>query len=182
MKTAVAIRHIQFEDMGTLEPLLQRRGYRTEYCGAETLGGEITKVAAADILIVLGAPIGACDEDVYPFLNYELSLIRQQLDAQRPLLGICLGAQLMARVLGAPVAAMARKEIGFSPVELTASGLQSPLSGLPDDTAVLHWHGDQFAIPSGAESLARTALCPHQAFAVGKHALGLQFHLEADTE
>ena len=88
----------------------------------------------------------------------------------------------MAHVLGAPVVSMGHKEIGFSPIALTAAGRKSPLSNLPEDAAVLHWHGDQFAIPNGLESLASTPLCPHQAFAPGKNALGLQFHLEADTD
>lgn len=77
---------------------------------------------------------------------------------------------------------MGHKEIGFSPVMLTAAGRASPLAGLTADTDVLHWHGDQFAIPNGLESLASTSLCPHQAFAAGDYALGLQFHLEADPQ
>ena len=77
---------------------------------------------------------------------------------------------------------MAHKEIGFSPVTLTAVGHASPLAGLTEDTDVLHWHGDQFAIPNGLESLASTSLCPHQAFADGDYAMGLQFHLEADPQ
>ena len=85
-------------------------------------------------------------------------------------------------MLGAAVTPMGHKEIGFSPVMLTAAGRASPLAGLTADTDVLHWHGDQFAIPNGLESLASTSLCPHQAFAAGDYALGLQFHLEADPQ
>ena len=140
------------------------------------------EAAKVDLLIVLGAPIGATDEKIYPFLTQELRVIEHRLNDQRPLLGICLGAQLMAHVLGASVASMGHKEIGFSPIALTAAGRKSSLSSLPADTAVLHWHGDQFAIPDGLESLASTPLCPHQAFSLGNHALGLQFHLEADTD
>jgi GMP synthase (glutamine-hydrolysing) len=182
MKTAIAIRHVHFENLGTLEPLLHRRGYKTEYydVGVQQLGA--LEVEKADLLVVLGAPIGAGDEGTYPFLSQELRLIDQRLSTQRPLLGICLGAQLMARALGASVAPMGRKEIGFSPVTLTAAGRMSPLACLPADAAVLHWHGDQFAIPNGAESLASTPLCPHQAFSPGNYALGLQFHLETDTQ
>jgi GMP synthase (glutamine-hydrolysing) len=182
MKTAIAIRHVHFEDLGTLEPLLHRRGYETYYCdlGAEELDAQ--QVDKADLLVVLGAPIGACDESAYPFLLRELKLIERRLDRRSPLLGICLGAQLMARVLGAAVAPMGHKEIGFSPLSLTAAGHLSPLEKLPENTAVLHWHGDEFQIPNGLESLATTALCPHQAFAVGDYALGLQFHLEADSQ
>jgi len=182
MKTAIAIRHVHFEDLGTLEPLLHQRGYETHYVNAGVQDLDAAGAAKADLLVVLGAPIGATDEKIYPFLTQELRLIEQRLNDQRPLLGICLGAQLMAHVLGASVTSMEHKEIGFSPIELTAAGHKSPLSSLPADTAVLHWHGDQFAIPNGLESLASTLLCPHQAFAPGKYALGLQFHLEADTD
>lgn len=182
MKTAIAIRHVHFEDLGTLGPLLHQRGYSTRYCDAGVQEFNTPEIAEADLLIVLGAPVGAGDENLYPFLAQELELIEHRLGRQQPLLGVCLGAQLMARVLGASVAPMERKEIGFSPIALTEAGRASCLAHLPAETAVLHWHGDQFAIPNGAESLASTPLCPHQAFALGNYALGLQFHLEADAE
>lgn len=182
MKIAIAIRHVHFEDLGTLGPLLHRRGYQVDYRDAGVRELHAPELEKADLLVVLGAPIGARDEKTYPFLTQELRLIEQRLELRRPLLGICLGAQLMARVLGAAVAPMGHKEIGFSPVALTVAGSASPLAGLTADTAVLHWHGDQFAIPNGTESLASTPLCPHQAFAPGDSAMGLQFHLEADTQ
>jgi GMP synthase (glutamine-hydrolysing) len=182
MKSAIAIRHVHFEDLGTLEPLLHRRGYSTRYVDAGIQELNTPEARDADLLVLLGAPIGASDEDAYPFLLQELQLIEQRLKARRPLLGICLGAQLMARVLGAKVTPMERKEIRFSPIVLTEAGKASCLADVPADTAVLHWHGDRFAIPDGTENLASTSLCPHQAFAVGDAALGLQFHLEADAE
>lgn len=186
MKTAVAIRHVHFEDMGTLEPLLHQRGFAVRYfdAGVERLdSAQIqTQMAKADLLVVLGGPIGAFDEETYPFLTQELELIQQRIEARRPLLGICLGAQLMARALGAKVAPMGWKEIGFSQLTLTAAGRDSVLAALPPETQVLHWHGDQFGIPDGLESLAGTELCPHQAFALENFGLGLQFHLETDTD
>jgi GMP synthase (glutamine-hydrolysing) len=162
--------------------ILQGRINKTHYYDAGIQGLAPVEIQKANLLVVLGAPIGAFDEDVYPFLTQELNLIEQRIEARRPLLGICLGAQLMARALGASVAPMQRREIGFSPIALTAAGRASALAALPADTPVLHWHGDQFAIPDGMESLANTSLCPHQAFAVEDYGLGLQFHLEVDAQ
>lgn len=180
MKTALALRHVPFEDLGLLAPLLQQRCYavRTHDAGVGPL--EDSLHPEPDLLVVLGGPIGAFDEAAYPFLADTLALLRERLARRLPVLGICLGAQLMARALGAGVAPMGHQEIGFAPLALTPAGAASVLAPLSHGTPVLHWHGDQFEIPPGAESLATTPLCPHQAFAVGMHALGLQFHLEAD--
>ncbi|MEN5118881.1 glutamine amidotransferase [Luteimonas sp. TWI662] len=181
MKTAVAIRHLGFEDLGTLAPLLVARGYTVRYldAGSERLCTEA--VAAADLLVVLGGPIGAFDEATYPFLADELNVVAQRLQYARPLLGICLGAQLIARALGADVASMGHKEIGFAPLMLTPAGEASPLAAL-GDVPVLHWHGDRFEIPVGAVRLAGTEACAHQAFAIGRHVLALQCHLEAEPQ
>jgi GMP synthase (glutamine-hydrolysing) len=183
-RTVLALRHLAFEDLGLLDPLLRERGYtQVEYrdAGVDALD-DPALADRADLLVVLGGPIGAEDDALYPFLRDELTLIERRLAQGRPLLGICLGAQLMARALGARVRPMShgRKEIGFAPLALTEAGRSSPLAALPVAAKVLHWHGDQFELPEGSRSLATTALCPHQAFMVGPNALGLQFHLEAD--
>lgn len=183
-KTIVALRHLAFEDLGLLAPLLRERGYtRIEYRDAGVDALDTPEADAADLLVVLGGPIGAEDEELYPFLAEELSLIARRLASGLPMLGICLGAQLMARALGAAVRPMphGRKEIGFAPLALTEAGLGSPLAALPAGLQVLHWHGDQFALPLGMPALAATPLCPHQAFMPNPAALALQFHLEADT-
>jgi GMP synthase (glutamine-hydrolysing) len=130
------------------------------------------------LLIVLGGPIGAYEEEKYPFLVDEIALIEDRLSANLPTLGICLGAQLMARALGARVYPGPAKEIGFASITLTEAGRQSCLAPFADHS-VLHWHGDTFDIPEGAVRLASTDICPNQAFAVGRHALGVQFHPEA---
>jgi len=137
------------------------------------------EVAAADLLVVLGGPIGVYETRRYPFLDAELDAIAGRLRQDRPTLGICLGAQLMARALGAEVAPTGRAEIGYAELALTDAGRASVLQAI-GPAPVLHWHGDQFAIPAGAARLAQTPGFPNQAFSLGPRILGLQFHLEAD--
>ncbi|AQU81488.1 MULTISPECIES: glutamine amidotransferase [unclassified Halomonas] len=178
MKTAIALRHLHFEDVGTLDAVLSDQGYALHYLDPAI--DDIDGIQDADLLIVLGGPIGAYDEQIYPFLKDELAVVRQRLDADKPLLGICLGAQLIARALGAKVYPLGVKEIGFSPVTLTPDGQESVLAAL-GETPVLHWHGDQFDIPVGGVHLASTPIGTNQAFSLGSNVLGLQFHLEADV-
>lgn len=180
MKTAIAIRHVRFEDLGTLGPLLSRRGYDVDYrdAGIDDLAG--IDLERTDVLVILGGPIGVGDASAYPFLSSELALIGRRLASRLPTLGICLGAQLMAYALGAKVHPMGNKEIGFGPLRLTEYGHSSVLSAMAPNTPVLHWHGDMFDVPQDAKLLAASGGCPHQAFAVDHYALGLQFHLEAD--
>lgn len=180
MTSVIAIRHIHFEDLGTLEPLLRERGCDIRYVDATVEDLAALDARAPELLVLLGGPIGAFDDDTYPFLVDELDLVRRRLESRKPILGICLGAQLIARALGARVYSMGVKEIGFAALELTLEGWQSPLAALAG-IPVLHWHGDQFDIPDGAVRLAGTAVGANQAFAAGRHVLGLQFHLEADT-
>lgn len=180
MKTALALRHVCFEDLGTLEPLLQARGYAVRYVDAAVDALRTLDAVAPDLLVVLGGPIGAFDEAAYPFLVDELALVHQRLQSRRALLGICLGAQMIARALGAGVRSMGFKEIAYAPLRLTQEGQASPLRAL-GGVPVLHWHGDQFDIPVGAVRLAGTDLCPNQAFAFDRSVLALQCHLEADA-
>ena len=177
-KSVVALRHVHFEDLGHFAPVLERHGYGLTYCdvGIDPLMG--LDPLATDLLIVLGGPIGAYEEEQYPFLHEELALLTSRLAANQPTLGICLGSQLIARALGARVYPMGVKEIGFSPIRLTPEGMRSCLSTFAEDGTVLHWHGDTFDLPAGAVNLAHTETCPNQAFAYGPNILGLQFHLE----
>lgn len=176
---ALAVRHVAFEDLGILGPLLTQRGYELRYAeaGVDPLGTD--SLLAADLVVILGGPIGVYEIDRYPFLRGEQQAIAARLGQDKPTLGICLGAQLMAQALGAHVEATGRSEIGYAPLTLTQQGQRSILRDV-GDVPVLHWHGDQFAIPAGAARLAETAGFPNQAFSLGARVLGLQFHLEAD--
>jgi GMP synthase (glutamine-hydrolysing) len=178
--SVVAVRHVHFEHLGTFAGVLERAGWsiRIVDAGVEDVSG--IDPSAPDLLVVLGGPIGAYEEDKYPFLRDELRLLEQRLASGRPVIGICLGAQLMARALGARVYPGPAKEIGWHPLTLTAAGQESPLVHL-DGVPVLHWHGDTFDLPQGAQLLASTDICRHQAFALGRNVLGLQFHAEVDA-
>jgi GMP synthase (glutamine-hydrolysing) len=180
MKTAIAIKHLHFEDLGTLEPALERGGYKIRYADSGVDDIAALDPVAPDLVVVLGGPIGAYEDDLYPTLKHELRLLEMRLKANRPTIGICLGAQLMARALGTRVYPGPRKEIGWSPITLRPEGCEPAIRHLgQDNTAVLHWHGDTFDLPAGATLLASTEICRNQAFSWGRNALGLQFHPEA---
>jgi GMP synthase (glutamine-hydrolysing) len=178
MPSTIALRHVAFEDLGTLEPLLVRRGHALRYVDVPVTSLADFDPLAPDLLVVLGGPIGVYETDAYPFLAPEIALIEKRLQAGRPVLGICLGSQLIARALGSRVYASGSKEIGWAPLELTAEGHASCLRHI-GTAPVLHWHGDTFDLPAGAVRLASTPLCANQAFTWGDAALALQFHMEA---
>jgi GMP synthase (glutamine-hydrolysing) len=175
---AVAVQHVAFEDTGVLAALLAARGWQlsTLQAGIDPLDD----AEHADLLIVLGGPISANDTGTYPHLPPLQTLLQRRLQAQHPTLGICLGAQLIARALGASVVPMGAKEIGFAPLSLTDAGLASPLRALVG-IPVLHWHGETFDLPAGAQRLAATPACAQQGFAIGHHLLALQCHPEVDA-
>lgn len=176
-RTAIAIRHVHFEDLGAFDRVLCRHGYAVSYCdaGIDDIGA--VDPLAPELIVVLGGPIGAYEELAYPFLGQEVRLLERRLAAARPTLGICLGAQLMARALGAGVYPASAKEIGWGELQLSEMGRAGPLrhlAGVP----VLHWHGDTFDLPGAAELLAATEICANQAFSLGRHVLACQFHPE----
>jgi len=179
MKTVVAIRHLHFEDLGLLAPILEARGYAIRYMD----GWDIDSDAAskADLLVLLGGPISVNETREYPFVATEIALAQARLDANRPLLGICLGAQIITRALGGRVEPGTEKEIGWAPLTLTDAGRAGLLRHL-DGVPVLHWHGEICVPPQGVESLASTAPCRFQAFTPNVNTLALQFHVEAGAQ
>jgi GMP synthase (glutamine-hydrolysing) len=177
----VALSHVAAEDLGSLRPHLERRGFAIETVQVASGGFPASRALDCDLLVVLGGPIGVYDCAEYPFLNEEIEGLRQRLAAGRPTLGICLGAQLMAAALDARVYPGARgAEIGW--FRLLPAGAEpvpqwlAPL--VSDGLHVFHWHGDTFELPGGSQHLARTERYDNQAFTVGDFALALQFHPE----
>lgn len=184
MKSALAIRHVLFEDLGAFAPALEAAGYRLRYLDVGTDVGkqELADLSPQrdDLVIVLGGPIGVYEDDTYPFLKDEIAFLERRLAADAPLMGICLGAQLIARAAGAKVYPSGVKEVGFAPIALTDAGKASCLAPFAAAPTTLHWHGDTFDLPEGAELLASTEACRNQAFALGRNVIGFQFHPEAD--
>lgn len=178
-KTATVLRHIHFEDLGSFALVLAEHGYTITYRDVGDDGFLNFRPSDDDLLVVLGGPIGVYEDEVYPFVTEERRMIAERLAANKPTLGICLGAQLIAAALGAKVFPSGVKEIGFSALTLSEagrSGLLRHLHGIP----VLHWHGDTYDLPQDARNLASTPLIAQQAFQIGANVLGLQFHAEVD--
>ena len=179
MKKALAIRHVHFEDCGTLGDVLRERGFEIEYPEAAIAGLRNIDVLAPDLLVGLGGPISVYESDFYPFISDELELFRRRIAAEKPVIGICLGAQMLAHALGAKVYPGTAKEIGWKPLELTEAGRNSPVSHLAaTNTSMLHWHGDTFDLPEGATLLASTDITKNQIYSYGDFLLAFQCHPE----
>lgn len=174
----VAIRHLKFEDLGIFEEVLIQRGFDITYLEAGLDNFDTLDWEAADLVVTLGGPIGVYETADYPWLREEIDIVARRLRHDRPTLGICLGAQIMVAALGAAVYPGPAKEIGWSKLQLTPAANTYGLEALAQ-TEVLHWHGDTFDLPEGANLLASTDITPHQAFSYGHAALALQFHAEA---
>jgi GMP synthase-like glutamine amidotransferase len=176
------LRHVPFEGLGSIRPWLEARHARVTSTRLYE-DPRLPSVADFDWLIVMGGPMGANDDHLHPWLFAERALIADAVEAGKVVLGICLGAQLLARALGARVYRNPEPEIGWFRVEAVAGGGRpagDSAAGqpLPLPIDAFHWHGDTFDLPAGSTHLARSAACAHQAFSVGPRILGLQFHLE----
>ena len=179
MAEVLALTHIACEGPGWWGEFLDERGHHVRIVALDA-GEPVPDMDRYDAVLVLGGPMNVDEEGRYPWLAAEKAAIRRRALSGRPIVGICLGAQLLARSLGARVAKNPVKEIGWSVVTLTEAGGRDPLfAGCDAFLPVLQWHGDTFDLPDGASLLATSTLCAHQAFRVGDRAYGLQFHVEA---
>jgi GMP synthase (glutamine-hydrolysing) len=173
MKTALVIRHAPEEDIAGFGEPVEAAGYRIGRIDVSDPGFASLDLAGPDLVVLMGGPMAVYQEDRYPWIAGELERLRQRLALGRPTLGVCLGAQLDAAALGAEVCPGPAKEVGYSTLEIRHPLLRH-LEGVP----VLHWHGDTFTLPAGAELLASSALYPNQGFRRAANVLALQFHAE----
>lgn len=182
MKTAIVIRHVAFENLGSWETFLSKY-YKIRYVDSTDPDISALKNEDFDLLIVLGGPIGVYQEKEYPFIKHELALLTHRLKLDLPTLGICLGSQLMARALGAKVYPNHTKEIGWQPLILTEKGRNCWVKYLSSEyTSMFHWHGDTFDLPHGAELLASTDICKNQIFSWKRTGLAFQCHPEITAQ
>ncbi|KAA9130447.1 type 1 glutamine amidotransferase [Marinihelvus fidelis] len=181
MAKVLVFQHVASEPLGTLDPMLRRRGHRIRYINFHRNPDAQPNIDRYQALIVLGGPMMPDQQDRYPHLRTEMHCIERALARNMPVLGICLGSQLLAHTLGAPTKPAREWEIGWYDVEPTAAAKDDPvLCRLGRSRPIFQWHGYTFDLPDGATRLARSQRCENQAFRVGEQAYGFQFHLELD--
>ncbi|MBT8341030.1 MAG: type 1 glutamine amidotransferase [Desulfatitalea sp.] len=174
------LQHVPFEGLGSIETWLQNAGYEI----TNTKLYESTELPSPneiDFLVVMGGPMSVNDEDQLPWLVLEKRFVRKVIEIGKPVLGICLGAQLIANALGGQVYPNAVKEIGWFPVRSVGTNTNNAFT-FPKSMEVFHWHGETFSMPPGAIRIAESDGCENQAFQIGRSVIGLQFHLETTPE
>jgi GMP synthase (glutamine-hydrolysing) len=175
MKTALIIRHVPREGVAGFRAPIEAAGYAIDRVDVDDQDFHALDLVSPDLVVMMGGPMGVYEREVHPWITCQLKLLSRRLAADRPTLGVCFGAQMIAAALGAEVYAGPVKEIGFAPVAIHDPA--SPLRHLAE-VPVLHWHGDTFTLPAGTELLASSDLYQHQAFRRGHNVLALQFHAE----
>lgn len=181
---ALVVQHTVNEGMGLLEDVFRSRGWELDIRCMEHAGSVLPdSIEGHDSMVIMGGPMGANDGEQYPHLIKVQDLIRQAVYSHVPTVGICLGAQLIAKAMGGRVIRNPVKEIGWYPISLTEYGFQSPLfDGLPGEFTFFEWHQDTFTLPDRGRWLARGRTCLNQAFSVDNYIWGLQFHPEVSLE
>jgi GMP synthase (glutamine-hydrolysing) len=176
-KSALIIRHVPHEGVAGFRAPIEAAGYGVSRIDVADPAFSGVDLREPDLLIMMGGPMGVYEQETYPWIACQLKRLAQRLDADRPTLGVCFGAQMIAAALGADVYAGPAKEVGFHPVTIHVDAQDTPLrhlTGVP----VLHWHGDTFTLPDNVELLASSHVYDHQAFRRGSNLLALQFHAE----
>jgi GMP synthase-like glutamine amidotransferase len=173
------LQHVHFEDIGSIQPWMETQQAEITYTKFFR-NDHLPELMGLDFIIVLGGPMSVNDDDAFPWLRTEKQFIHDAVKRGTPILGICLGAQLVANAMGARVYRHTHKEIGWFDVTRTSSGLD--VFPFPERCLAFHWHGETFDLPPGAIHLARSCGCENQAFQIGRHVVGLQFHLETTPE
>jgi GMP synthase (glutamine-hydrolysing) len=177
VKSALIIRHVPHEGVAGYRKPIEDAGYDVDRIDVTDPDFATLDLREPDLLIMMGGPMGVYEQDRHPWIACQLRRLKQRLEADRPTLGVCFGAQMMASALGAKVYLGPAKEVGFHPVQVHDHVADSPLRHVRE-VPVLHWHGDTFTRPEGVELLASTSLYEHQAFRRGRTQLALQFHAE----
>jgi GMP synthase-like glutamine amidotransferase len=173
-------KHVPFEDLGSIRSWLMKASY-TITCTPFFESADLPVLQEIDLLIVMGGPMSVNDEKIHPWLVPEKKFIRQMIMSGKPVLGICLGAQLIASAMGAKVYPNSMKEIGWLPVYGIPSD-DSSVFCFPQSLEAFHWHGETFDLPAGATHIAKNDGCKNQAFQLGRSVIGLQFHLETTPQ
>ena len=172
------LQHVPFEGLGSIEDWARDSGHRVTRTRFHS-GDPLPALKEVGLLVVMGGPMNVYDEGLYPWLAAEKSYVAEAVEAGKPVLGVCLGAQLLATALGSRVYRNDQREIGWFDIYRDPEAGRSKLAGfLPETTRVFHWHGDTFDMPAGAVPMARSQGCRHQGFVVAERLVGLQFHLE----
>ena len=177
MKTALIVRHVPVEGIAGFREAVEAAGYRIDRIDVGDPHFASFDLAAPDLLIMMGGPMAVYEQEKYPWIACQQRRLARRLELEPPTLGVCFGAQLMAAALGARVFPGPAKEVGFHPLTISASPAAAPLRHL-EGVPVLHWHGDTFDLPAGAEALASSERYDQQAFRLGANILALQFHAE----